>query len=502
MYLGQRIFGSETKWDDFGQALVAGLTEQEGTGDVITDAARFLLNEPIKLLEDVSYQYQKDYMWTTYYDQDGNLQYSDWGHILNGAIDFVGMLIPSIGAGKLAKWGTKGLTTKVSSNIQKAARQSAFYMPIFSRYANESVNQIMTDTGCTFKDLNSGEVLANASLKTVAEWGIERLLARFLRTTTLDKMVGADSIKGVTRARESVVKSLQNTGASRARAFGATVGRLAADASKEGLEEVLQDFSTGLIDIAFGGSYANQGFENLTLKNLMLSFTIGALISSVVGSVKDLKYAPMSNRINEGVAVGIGEDGKPYKLSYFQALTFKEAMDQINNWQYIINDKSAKLSDRIDANLKMAITMDAIASVAKLSGTEDFVEAAKLLDAKYKKDKEKDLSARQLKIRTNKVNKAASKAEKMLNDFYARQAENAAKYLDDKQREAAEKALEKNKEKLENKGVDEITSVVTTKVDPNDKNINIPKDKLEILKSALDKIGVTMVIGVNGAVTI
>ena len=74
------------------------------------------------------------------------------------------------------------------------------------------------------------------------------------------------------------------------------------------------------------------------------------------------------------------------------------------------------------------------------------------------------------------------------------------KYISDKVKTKIEKQLEKSQQKLQDAKVTELQNVITEKLNSTDPDVSIPSTKIDTLKSALKRLGVDAIVGVDGEV--
>ena len=430
--------------------------------------------------------------------------YSTWGRWFNAATESIGYMLPSmlltIGTGGGSAFGQvagkgaamsfgktvgKRSVAKVISRFgAKAAGMSAktaaaiksgiFYTGVFSGMVGDTVKA----AGADYKSLSTGQVIGNALLKTLAQKGIEKALGLVLGFSGLDRMIGATANAGsgtLKVAKQATAKGLS--------AAGIAIGRGAKDMLKEGLEELFQDMSDGIIDTVTGGLYRDRGLETLSIQNLLDSFIVGALTSGVIGAISNAKVILPSNR-----GIGVDTDGKAYRMGVFQTLNYNDAMRSIADWRNTLNDNKASVSDKADAAFRLNCVVSTLGTVIKAFGSERAEKANSILTAYAKYNESKDKSER------NELKKQMSDedfAKAIYHDFVVKNEQITKQFVADK----LLKALEKKAKKLKDNGTTEISDVVTeTTTDSS----NITSEALSKLKAALKPLGCELIVGTDG----
>lgn len=395
--------------------------------------------------------------------------YTTWGRWWTAGTESIGYMIPAMtmpvsGLGRYSKYAKSGL----------------FYTGIASSMIGETVNSAAMN-GISYKDLNAGQVVANAVLKAGTQYAIEKVLGLVLGFSGLDRMMGT---AGKT-ATKGAAKAATRTGAA---AVGTAVMRGARDMIKEGLEETLQSLSDGIIDYAFGGIYRSQGQQNLSMQTLVDSFVVGALTSGVVGSLKGATVLLPGNR-----GFAIDKSGKAYKMGIFQSLNYREAVAEMQGWNEVLNDNHATLQAKIDAAFKMNGALQTLGSVMKAFGPERLMNLNSVLN-------ELGNSKRTEAIKQYAGKSAINYAKDLFADFQKAQAKASAKYMSDKLLTKATKAAEKRAEKLRKAGVTKVEETVTSETVSNDPNLQTKPETNDVLKQALSGLGVEAIIGVDGKI--
>ena len=113
---------------------------------------------------------------------------------MNAGTNAIGYMVPTILLGVFtggastaasgASAGTAGLATTVSVGTKVAAglnkaRSLVFYAGIFSGSVKDEVSKAKMN-GISYRDLNGGRVIANAAVKSAAQYAVEKALGMVL----------------------------------------------------------------------------------------------------------------------------------------------------------------------------------------------------------------------------------------------------------------------------------------------------------------------------------
>ena len=423
--------------------------------------------------------------------------YTTWGKWMNAMTDSIGYMLPTMlltiptgGTSTFAQFGAKGAAkvAGVSAKTAAAIKNGLFYTQIFSGMVGENVETAMAN-GVTLDQINHAEILSNAAIKAVAQWGVEKALGAIMGFSGLDRLMGATAAKGATglgsQALKTGTKIAEQVGRKGIAAFGTAVGRIGKDLLKEGLEETLQDMSDGIIDTIYGGSYATRGKETLSINNLLDSFIVGAMTAGVTGAISGASVIWNRDAM-------IDNDGKAYKLGVFQQMNYNEAMKTMSDWSAILNDTTASVQEKADAAFKLNAAMSTLGNIFKTFGTERTQKALELLTV-YQENADMK-KANEAKERLSDVGYAKS----LLADFRQGQTKANLQYIKQTALEKVQKAAEKMSDKLKAANVTELNNIITEDINPNDPEISISKDAATDLKAALKELGISVLVGHNG----
>lgn len=260
-----------------------------------------------------------------------------------------GALIPGMilnGAGQLF-----GATGKVATGIAKTA-QVAYYTGMASSNMQELFRDETMVTRPTF------ELVANASIKTAFEIGVEKTLGVMFGNTSLDNMAfgyGTVASSGITAKN--------------------AIARIAKDALQEGMEEYFQDFSAYFTDQVFSiWAEDYKGCSDWTLQGAFDAFVLGAAMS-LGGS---LARVATTKRVSTGeIDEKTGKYKKLGKLQSFEYnLTMRSLLDTINELDF---DKMSN-QEQVSVIGGLYTTMRAITSLYGTFGEERMAVAEKILD--------------------------------------------------------------------------------------------------------------------------
>lgn len=210
-------------------------------------------------------------------------EYNFFGKIVSGVMTSLGEMLPSMAVGNIvgSVLTNAGVAVNTANNVRKAVSSLVFYQGITAKSVRETYQQFARDN----VSVSSAAILANATIKSTLQLGVEIGLGKILGASGLDNLVFGRSVEGLTG------KSLASAGTK----------RILHDFVEEGLEEVLQDTSDFLVDRAFS-TVIDENFgelTDLTFQGLMDSFIIGGL-ASVAGSAFNILT---TKRVSTGEAV-------------------------------------------------------------------------------------------------------------------------------------------------------------------------------------------------------
>lgn len=374
---------------------------------------------------------------------------------------------------------------KLSKALTHITKTGGFYVTnVFSASIGDTVKDAQLN-GISYKDLNAGEVVGNAALKTVGQYMVEVLLGKVLGFTGLDAMMGVGD--EVTGAAKWFTKAASATGA---KAAGIALGRGALSMFKEGLEEVLQDMSDNIIDMCFGGTYADRAIENMTWQNLGDAFVVGALTSGVIGTLSSASV--IINRNARGIAID-EKTGKAYRMGVFQQLNYNQAIQAMATWQNTLNDKNASIQDKADAAFRLNGVVSTVGNVLKTFGTERSQKALELLTTYQNK-----MSTTEEKATAKAQLSNTEFAKSLFNDYVEANKQAIEKFVTQKAQAKLQKALAKEAELLKKNGVTKISDIVTQELDTNDPDVNIPEQSAKAVKHLLKETKSDMVVATDG----
>lgn len=403
--------------------------------------------------------------------------YTDIGKYLGGAANSIGMMIPSI----------------VMNVVAPGSGSVLFYTSMYGNRMYElETNKLTKGSPSLLK-------ITNSFVSSVAEATIEWGLGKILGSTVGNKLLGING----------------NFNIGDIKRLGANV--LFKSAAQEGLEEVIQDFSTGLVNTfssAIYAGYGNQGIggkEGVTFQTLIDSFIMGvgtslilSGVASATNSIKTSAEGRVEAKIQKGLADGslienadgtivdkngnkvanskyitprIEVDGKLEKVSGLTRFVYN---DLVQGFQEAIS----KLQEG-KGNIKLAkevfTAFNQLASLYKSFGDERLAKAKSLLNM-YEENKNS-------KFVNNKTVSAYMISE--FNDM----VNNAPERVNKKLAEEGAKLLEKTNKQLEENEVKNITAVATktdTIVKENKtKKSKVNKNKLSDITKDYDWVFIT-----------
>lgn len=299
-------------------------------------------------------------------DVDGN--YTTLGKYIGGVGNTLGMMVPSI--------VTSGLLNKagVSEKVINGISSGMFYTGATSGNIAESYRQYGAS-------IPTQQIIANAAIKSVLEYGVERMLGSMMGGTLIDDLVfgrqAGNRMFGKTFVKQGLV-------------------RIGKDALQEGTEEVLQDFSSYYVDQTM--SLINRNFgklSELSLQSIWDAFAIGA-IASIAGNAKTF-LRNKSNLTELGAFVRdkngkikTDKDGRPViaRMNRFAQSEYDITMRSfIENVSEILSDSSA---NRDYALTQAYASFRMLGSIYTEIGHDRFEDAIKVLDEIQKQPKYED----------------------------------------------------------------------------------------------------------------
>lgn len=260
-----------------------------------------------------------------------------------------GALIPGMilnGAGQLF-----GATGKVATGLAKTAQVS-----YYAGMASSNMQELFRDN--TMLTRPTLELIANASIKTAFEIGVEQTLGVMFGSTSLDNMAfgyGTVASSGITAKN--------------------AIARIAKDALQEGMEEYFQDYSAYFTDQVFSiWAEDYKGCSDWTLQGAFDAFVLGAAMS-LGGS---LARAATTKRVSTGeIDEKTGKYKKLGKLQSFEYnLTMRSMLDTINELDF---DKMST-DEQVSVIGGLYTTMRAITSLYGTFGEERMAVAEKILN--------------------------------------------------------------------------------------------------------------------------
>jgi hypothetical protein len=307
--------------------------------------------------------------YTDFRDLDGN--YSGVGKYIGGVSSTMGQMLPSMLGGKAAGAISKGLGVgaKTVSTISQVTSTLIFYQSMTSGNIRDMYKQMAAEG----VSVSSGAILANATIKSALQWGVEVGLAKVFGGTAIDSVVFGRAVSS------TASKSLA----------AAAGKRILGDFVTEGLEEVFQETSDWLVDRAFM-VLVNENFgdiTSLTYQSLMDSFIIGGLASFAgsalnIGTTKkvstgklklDKKGEPKVEKLSKLASWEYGLDMQSFMKNY---VDIQEQGKQVLT-KYGKDSKEAK--QWAAAFTEMYASYRMIASIYNEIGEERFKNANEVL---------------------------------------------------------------------------------------------------------------------------
>lgn len=275
--------------------------------------------------------------------------------------DSLGRMIPSFvlnGIGQIG--GVQG--TVVSKGLAGAA-QVSYYGGMLSG----NIKDLYRDPNlCTRPTI---EIVANASLKTAFEIGVERILGKAFGATTLDSMAFGYGAKAFSKigAKNAIV-------------------RIAKDALQEGMEEYFQDFSSYTIDRIFSiWKEDYKGCSEWTVQSASDAFLLGAVMSFAGSTFRVMADAIIKGRVDTGEFV-TDKDGninynKTRKLGAFESYSYRVTMESmLSDVNEIISNEKLTSEQRAELTAGLYTTIRTITDVFGEFGEQRYNDAIKILE--------------------------------------------------------------------------------------------------------------------------
>ena len=448
-----------------------------------------------KAFDDLAYRLERDFSKSVnaVAAYEAGYKPGDYGQWLQGGIG------TSVGAGynTWGRWWSSGVTSfgnMIPSMLVNLAAPgtgtAVFYTQIFSENITDTLNAAK-ELDLSYKDLNAGEVVFNSAIKSTAQWAVEVALAKVLGFfSTQDKMLGLDKVGN------TATKTAVNLGKTELQAAGSTILRGLKSMGKEGLEEVLQDMSDGMIDWLYSKQntnlskvYETSYKEKFTFQNLIDSFVVGALTEGVTSTISALHTTTRKDQRG----IGVDEEGKPYRLGFFQTLNLRNSFDALNNWNDILHDNNATAEAKRDAAARMSVAMNTVGDLLKNLGTNETIKVNQILN-EYLKHEDK-------KAEAQKLLSSGDYATKLFDTFvktYEEAKANIESVVPVKKQNKIKQAFNWLKDKLVKSNVTKVDTVITTELQANDPNSSLSANNIETFKARLKELGAEAIVGVDG----
>ena len=294
-------------------------------------------------------------------DLDGN--YTNAGKYLGGISYTVGQMLPAI----LITLATGGIGGAIGGTLGTTVAKVGGVAAQVTYYGSMGVNTVKDlyeQSAAQGLSITSEQILANASVKTALEIGVEKVLAGIGGGTALDNVLFGRTVS--TGANKTLVK--------------AGAQRILKDAGQEGLEEVLQEMSGWLTDALF--TTWNENFSEISdvnFQSLVDAFVIGSLVSfgnSTLGVIKSSSKSVTTDTAKTGVGRKIA--------AYEYGFTLRSFVESYNDFNKEVPSKMSKYNKYREnvavAATKMYGSYRMIASMYGEIGEARFKKASEILD--------------------------------------------------------------------------------------------------------------------------
>ena len=321
----------------------------------------------------------------------------DWfGNMADGIANSFGRMAPTM----LISWGgsslaaAKGVKAGISSanllnavdNTSKtiSAISKTSQLLFYASMAQSDITEMLNDEATA--SLPTWQIFASAYASAGMELLVEKGLDKLLGTSVLDSMLYGfnASSKGVlSKAGKEIGKLTKGKVAT------TILGRMAADAFHEGMEEVLQDWSHVFVNgffetlnYAMGNTeYANifHDANTFSFQTAIDAFVSGAVMS-IIGSGFD--YIKTKRLGLASVTTDSKGNVKQEKLSKARSWLYKDAMASIDNSVHeLLDSGKLTLEEKTDLISGLNTSMKTISAIFEGMGQERFAQANKLLQA-------------------------------------------------------------------------------------------------------------------------
>ena len=275
--------------------------------------------------------------------------YTTVGKYLLGACQTVGNMFPYM----LIPGGGAGAGAGKAAKIINGAKTFGYYAGMFATSQSATINDP------DFANVSTLSIIFNGALKTAVEVAIEKILSKAIgRVTNLDKRLGTNSSKGVTKYIDKMItkggKAAEKGATKLSRLFntgGKVLGKYIGDAIQESVEEGLQELSGMLIDRMFDSKGETFFKEGWNFQNVFDAMIIGGIVS---GSMSTVEFMT-TQRIDTGNTVEkVNKKGEvklvQQKLSKSESILYKtELSNMYDSYNQLI--ENAKKKGDVDTSL-------------------------------------------------------------------------------------------------------------------------------------------------------
>lgn len=321
----------------------------------------------------------------------------DWfGNMADGIANSFGRMAPTM----LISWGgsslaaAKGVKAGISSanllnavdNTSKtiSAISKTSQLLFYASMAQSDITEMLNDEATA--SLPTWQIFASAYASAGMELLVEKGLDKLLGTSVLDSMLYGfnASSKGVLSKAGKEIGKL-----TKGKVAATILGRMAADAFHEGMEEVLQDWSHVFVNGFFetlnyvmgNTEYANifHDANTFSFQTAIDAFVSGAVMS-VIGSGFD--YIKTKRLGLASVTTDSKGNVKQEKLSKARSWLYKDAMASIDSSVHeLLDSGKLTLEEKTDLISGLNTSMKTISAIFEGMGQERFAQANKLLQA-------------------------------------------------------------------------------------------------------------------------
>ena len=372
------------------QLLGATFNSKIGTADYGEEFRSIMAEEWNPLAEMVA-DFDAKYTWLT--DEYGD--YNVLGEITLGVSNTLGMMMPSlagqgIASGISAIAGISSLSptaANVLSNVAKVGSKIAS-MSYWVTMGVSTLQDYCRDEN--LQSVNVGVLVAMAAATTTYEALVTKGMTAIFGGTQIDKMLFGSSTTGIASTLAGKI-----TGEGGFKTAARTMIRIAVDGLKEGIEEVLQEAGTAMINNI--ATLYNEGFSTygqFTGKQFGMAIGVSFLTTFITSGVSivnnsifgDLYTNTVVTDKNGNVKVDSKGNIKYKKMSWIDATDYKQAMSDLGTTMNKLSNMAKNKDLSAKDKLKITAAVDDVTHMVEAIGefynanADDIANVLKIVD--------------------------------------------------------------------------------------------------------------------------